>query len=35
MRLFQYQDMTTILTVILAMVSVVDYLSSAVRARII
>lgn len=35
MRLFQYQDMTTILIVILGMVSIVDYISSAVRTRII
>jgi phosphonate transport system permease protein len=35
MRLFQYQDMTTILIVILVLVSIVDYVSSAIRARII
>jgi phosphonate transport system permease protein len=35
MRLFQYQDMTTILVVILVLVSFVDYISSAIRARII
>ncbi len=35
MRLFQYQDMTTILIVILVLVSIVDYISSAIRARII
>lgn len=34
-RLFQYQDMTTILIVILVLVSIVDYLSSAIRAKII
>lgn len=35
MRLFQYQDMTTILIVILVLVTVVDYISSAIRAKII
>jgi phosphonate transport system permease protein len=35
MRLFQYQDMTTILIVILAMVSIVDRISTVIRSRII
>jgi phosphonate transport system permease protein len=35
MRLFQYQDMTTILIVILAMVTIVDQLSSVIRSKII
>lgn len=35
MRLFQYQDMTTILIVILVLVSIVDCISSAIRAKII
>jgi len=34
-RLFQYQDMTTILIVILVLVTLVDYVSSAIRAKII
>lgn len=35
MRLFQYQDTSTILLVILATVSIVDYLSSRIRSAII
>ncbi|MDR3566339.1 MAG: phosphonate ABC transporter, permease protein PhnE [Negativicutes bacterium] len=35
MRLFKYQDMTTVLIVILVMVSIVDYISSWVRSKII
>ena len=35
MRLFQYQDMTTILLVVLAMVTVVDYISAIIRSKII
>jgi len=35
MRLFKYQDMTTVLIVVLVMVSIVDYISSWVRSKII
>ena len=35
MRLFQYNDMTTILIVILVLVTFVDYVSSLIRAKII
>ena len=35
MRLFMYPDMTTILIIILAMVTVVDYISSYVRSKIL
>jgi phosphonate transport system permease protein len=35
MRLFKYEDMTTILIVVLVMVSIVDYISSFVRSKII
>lgn len=35
MRLFQYQDMTTILAVILVLVTAVDYISTFIRKKII
>ncbi|MBP2636851.1 MAG: phosphonate transporter, inner rane subunit [Firmicutes bacterium] len=35
MRLFMYEDMTTILIVVLVMVTLVDYISSYIRARIL
>lgn len=35
MRLFKYQDMTTVLVVILATVTIVDFISSKIRSKII
>lgn len=35
MRLFRYQEMTTIILLILAFVALVDFLASRIRKRII